>query len=70
MQIQGPRTFLARPFWRDYVVAYVSIGFGFLMIDIAASQPRPFLDPDGLRSANPGPGRVRETPDVSRPFDY
>ena len=31
MQIEGPRTFLARPFWRDYVVAYVLIGLGFML---------------------------------------
>ncbi len=31
MHLQGPRTFLARPFWRDYVVAYVLIGLGFML---------------------------------------
>ena len=31
MRIQGPRTFLARPFWRDYVLSYVLIGFGFTL---------------------------------------
>src|SRR5215207_5797200 len=31
MQLQGPRTFLGRPFWRDYVVAYVLIGLGFML---------------------------------------
>ena len=29
MRIQGPRTFLARPFWRDYVLSYVLIAVGF-----------------------------------------
>ena len=39
MQLQGPRNrFLARPFWRDYVVAYVLIGVGFTMVGIGASQ--------------------------------
>lgn len=42
MQLQGPRKrFLARPFWRDYVVAYVLIGVGFTMVDIGASQREP-----------------------------
>jgi hypothetical protein len=32
MQLQGPRrSFLARPFWRDYVLAYVLIGLGFML---------------------------------------
>ena len=31
MPPQRPRTFLARPFWRDYVVAYVLIGLGFML---------------------------------------
>lgn len=32
MQLQGPRNhFLARPFWRDYVLAYVLIGLGFML---------------------------------------
>jgi hypothetical protein len=31
MQLQGPRTFFARPFWRDYVVAYLLIGLGFML---------------------------------------
>jgi PhnB protein len=30
MQIQGPHTFLGRPFWRDYVVAYLLIGLGYM----------------------------------------
>src|SRR5579862_4014811 len=39
MQLQGPRTrFVARPFWRDYVIAYVLIGTGFTMIGFSASQ--------------------------------
>ena len=39
MQLQGPRNrFLARPFWRDYVVSYVLIGVGFTMVDVGASQ--------------------------------
>jgi hypothetical protein len=39
MQFQGPRNrFLARPFWRDYVVAYLLIGAGGTMGDIGASQ--------------------------------
>ncbi len=43
MQIQGPRNrFLARPFWRDYVVAYVMIGFGFTLNDIGVTQPDRF----------------------------
>ena len=37
MQIEGPRDrFLARPFWRDYVVACVLTGVGFMLIDIGA----------------------------------
>lgn len=31
MQLQGRRTFLARPFWRDYVIAYVLIGLGWML---------------------------------------
>ena len=31
MQFKGARAFLARPFWRDYVVAYVLIGLGFIL---------------------------------------
>ena len=31
MKLHGPRTFLARPFWRDYVVAHALIGLGFLL---------------------------------------
>ena len=39
MQLQGLRNrFLARPFWRDYVVAYVLIGIGFTMVGVGASQ--------------------------------
>jgi hypothetical protein len=39
MRLHGPRKrFLARPFWRDYVVAYVLIGVGFTMVDVGASQ--------------------------------
>jgi hypothetical protein len=30
------RRFLARPFWRDYVLAYVCIGFGAVLYDCAA----------------------------------
>ena len=33
------KTFLARPFWRDYVLAYVLIGTGFVIGDIAAPSP-------------------------------
>lgn len=39
MKIEGPRNrFLARPFWRDYVLAYVLIGTGLTLVDIGASQ--------------------------------
>jgi hypothetical protein len=34
MANNGPRrsrTFLARPFWRDYVLAYLLIGVGFMI---------------------------------------
>jgi hypothetical protein len=34
------RRFLSRPFWRDYVIAYVLIGVGFMLNDIAVSPPR------------------------------
>lgn len=30
------RRLLARPFWRDYVLAYVCIGFGAVLYDCAA----------------------------------
>jgi hypothetical protein len=31
------RQFLARPFWRDYGIAYLLIGFGFLLGDVASA---------------------------------
>ena len=38
MQLQRtPRRFLARPFWRDHVLAYVLIGVGFTIVGIGAS---------------------------------
>ena len=41
MQLQGPRrTFLARPFWRDYVLAYVLIGLGFMLTSPVAPVHR------------------------------
>ena len=39
MQFQGtPNRFLARPFWRDYVLAYVLIGVGFTLVGLGSSQ--------------------------------
>src|SRR3954451_4381078 len=41
MQLQGPRrTFLARPFWRDYVLAYVLVGLGFVLTSPVAPVHR------------------------------
>ena len=40
MKLQGPRTFLARPFWRDYIVAYLLIGVGFILTSPAAPVHR------------------------------
>jgi hypothetical protein len=34
------RRFLSRPFWRDYLIAYVLIGVGFTLNDVAVSPPR------------------------------
>jgi succinate-acetate transporter protein len=39
MHVQGKRTFLARPFWRDYVLGYVLIATGFLLTAPAAPAP-------------------------------
>lgn len=42
MDFQGPRNrFLARPFWRDYVVACVLIGSGFTTAGIGAPNRDP-----------------------------
>jgi hypothetical protein len=41
MQLQGPRTFLARPFWRDYVVAFLLIGMGAVLGDLGLSHRPP-----------------------------
>lgn len=42
MEVQGPRNrFLARPFWRDYVVAYVLIGSGFTIVGIGVPNREP-----------------------------
>ncbi len=38
MQHEERRSFLARPFWRDYVLSYVLIGIGFTMVAIGAPQ--------------------------------
>jgi len=40
MQLQGRRTFLARPFWRDYVVACVLIGLGWMLTSPSAPVHR------------------------------
>jgi hypothetical protein len=41
MQLQGSRkSFLARPFWRDYVLACVLIGLGFMLTSPAAPVHR------------------------------
>lgn len=40
MRMQGRRTFLARQFWRDYVVAWVLIGMGFILSGPGAPVPR------------------------------
>lgn len=31
IKVQGPRTFLSRPFWRDYIVGASLIGLGFMI---------------------------------------
>lgn len=40
MQLQGRRTFLARPLWRDYVLACMLIGLGFMLTSPAAPVHR------------------------------
>jgi hypothetical protein len=40
------RWFTPRPPWRDFIVSYVFIGVGFLIVDIAAPWP-----PDASRTA-------------------
>lgn len=40
MPAKAPKPFLARPFWRDYVVSYVMIGAGFMTVDAGAMNRR------------------------------
>lgn len=37
-QVEPRRRFLARPFWRDYVLAFILLGMGILMVDVAAPR--------------------------------
>ncbi len=47
---KAPKPFLARPFWRDYLLAYVLIGAGCLLLDSGDTR-RP---PGDLRPLIPG----------------